>query len=374
MADLEGGVSGALGGAAAGAAIGTAVPGIGSAVGAVGGGLLGGVAGLFGSGGSTETGMTLPPSLEYRMINDAYSRFQLIEQDYKRVQQMTQFYEQRYNMLSEDMLQGVPEAEVRQKLGRQTADMAANLGMPVGDAIKQGFLSQDDINDLQMLAKLEDADLRDPRYEQARDQQKQQLMANLQRQGASPEMISQALQDFENTSTVGRFEVADQMRTTRSALISNRMGLRQGSQRMWFDMGSSVINTQMGLQNQWQNQMMGAAQLMNMGQQTAVTGIGLQAGLRGEQQGTYDALGQYKFSKDAKGYLKQDPFSTGQLQSYSSYKMDQQGAKMATQGGWNPLTGQRNAPSAQTAASGREMQARAAGLAQQEQDRVKRMA
>ena len=156
MADVEGGVSGAVGGATAGFAIGGPVgAGVGAAV--------GGIAGLFGGGGSTETGMTLPPSLEFRMINDAYSRFQLIEQDYQRVQQMTQYYESRYNSLSDQMMQGIPEAEIRTNMARQTAELAAGLGMPVGDAIKNGRLSQDDIDDMKALKELESADLKDPR-------------------------------------------------------------------------------------------------------------------------------------------------------------------------------------------------------------------
>jgi hypothetical protein len=367
MADVEGGVSGGLGGAAAGAAVGSVVPGIGTAVGAVAGGLLGGVAGLFGGGGSTETGLTLPPSLEFRMLNDAYTNFQRMEQDYKRTQQLTAFYEQKLNSISQQMLAGVPPDQIRSDMARQTADLAKNLGMPIGDALKNGFLSQDDIDDMKALKELESADLRDPRYEQAREQQKQQLMQNLQRQGASPQQISQALLDFENTSTIGRFEVADQMRTSRSALISNRMGMRQDSQRMWFDMGSSAINTQMGVQNSWGNQLANAGAMTQSAYQVGATGIGMNAALRGEMQNQYNQLGQYKFSKDAKGYMKSDPFSTGQFQNYGGYRSSLDAAKLNKNSQyWSHSQGRKDQFSAQS----REAAAKSAAEMERETARV----
>jgi len=323
----------------------------------------------FGGGGSSESGMTLPPSLEFRMLNDSFAQFQRMEQDYQRAQQLTQFYENKFNSLSEQMLAGIPSDQIRKNMATQTAELASQLGMPIGDAIKNGFLSQDDVDDIASLKELESQDFKDPAYEQARDQQKQQLMQNLQRQGASPQQISQALLDFENTSTIGRFQRSEELREHRAGMITNRMGVRQDTQKMWFDMGSSAINTQMNLQTGWGNQLANAATMAQSAYQVGVTGVGLNAALRGEQQGQYDKLGQYKFSKDAKGYMKTDPYSSGNFQSYQGYKMGQKGAREEKRG----MLQQRSfGNGTQQSVSGRQMQAQGVALNEQEQNRIKR--
>jgi len=285
------------------------------------------IGGLFGwGGGSSEQGITLPPALEFRMLNDSIRDFQRIEQDYARAQQLTQHYEQKFNKLSEMMLAGVPPDNIRREMATQTAQLATQLGMPVGDAIKNGFMSQEDLDDMAQLKELESEDFTDPRYEQERAQQQQRLMADLQRRGASPAVIQQALTDFENTSVMGRFTRSEELREHRAGMISGRMGLRQNTQKMWFDMGSSAINTQMNVQTGWGNQLANAGAMSQSAYQAGVAGIGINQQLRGEAQGKYDALGQYKLSGAAKGYMKQDPFTTGRVNSYSGYQAQQASA------------------------------------------------
>lgn len=284
-------------------------------------GIGGALGGLFGGGGGgSEQGMTLPPSLEFRMLNDMYTQFEQMKQDYSRISNTATAYEKKFNTLAQGIEANLPPEEMRRELARSTAELAQGLGMPIAEAMKQGFLTDMDMEDINKLKELETAEFRDPGYDKDRADQRQQLVQNLQRQGVSGQQLSQALASFDNETTIGAFNVAEQLRGSRSALISNRIGMRQGLQQQNFGFGQQALGAQLGALGQY-TQIAGAAgQMYGQGMQTFATGLGLQSALRGEQRDAYSTIGQYKFSKDAKNYMKTDPYSTGQFQSYAGWQ------------------------------------------------------
>lgn len=311
---------GALGGAASGAAIGSVAGPWGAAIGAGVGGVVGGLGGFFGGGGSKESGIRLPPELEFRMLEDAFRQFDQIKQDYERADKMYSTYEQRFNLLAQSSEANLPPEEMRRALAKNSADIALSMGQNIDDLIKNGFLSAEDKADIDSLKNLESQDFRDPRYDQARVTQKQQLMQNLQRQGASPEQISQALSNFDNESTLGAFSRAEELRTAQAARIGNRIGISSGLRQQGFGMAQNTLSSQLGALGSYGQLAGQTAGLYGMGMQAGTAGLAANQGLRGEGQNLYNQLGEYSFSKDSKNYLKSGLPQSGQSFTPQGFK------------------------------------------------------
>lgn len=328
MADVNAGVSGAASGAVAGGAIGSVIPGVGTAIGAGAGAVIGGLGGLFGGGGESEQGLRLPKELEFKMLDDAFANMERLKADYQRASQVYDLYQQRFDTLAQSNQANVPPDEIRKQLASNTADLAMSLGTSVQDAIKNGFLSSADMEDLKALKDLESQDFKDPAYEAARAQQKQQLLQNLQRQGASPQQISQAMTEFDNQSTIGGFQVSQQLRASQSALISNRIGVRQGLQQQNFGFGQGALASQLGALGQY-GQMIGqTGQLYGMGMQAAGQGFQIGQSLRQENQQMYKDLGGFIYSKQGKKYLQSGSPQSGNYMTPDRFKEVQAQAKV----------------------------------------------
>lgn len=314
-------IEGGLGGAATGAAVGTAVmPGIGTAIGAGAGAALGGLAGFFGGGGSKESGLRLPPELEFRMLEDAFRQFDQIKQDYERASKMYDTYEQRFNLLAQSSEANLPPEEMRRALAKNSADIALSMGQNIDDLIKNGFLSAEDKADIDSLKNLESQEFRDPRYDQARDQQKQQLLANLRRGGVEGEQLTQALANFDNESILGAFSRGEELRTAQAARIGNRIGISSGLRQQGFGMAQGTLNSQLGALGSYGNMIGQTAGLYGMGMQAGTAGLAANQGLRGEGQNLYNQLGEYSFSKDSKKYLKSGLPQSGQSFTPQGFK------------------------------------------------------
>lgn len=338
-AAASGALSGAMTGASVGASAGPWGAVIGGAVGAVGGGLMG----AFGSNGKSESGLKLPPELEFKMLEDSFNSMNQVKNDYAKAESMYKAYEDRFTMLAQAAEANLPPEETRRALAKSSADIALNMGLSLQDAVKNGFLTQSDEEDLNSLKALESQDFRDPAYDASRVQQKQQLMQNLQRQGASPQQISQALTDFDNTSVLGAFSRSEELRQSRAGLISNRIGIRSGLQQQNFGMAQSAVGTQLGVLGQSSQQIQGAANLYGMASQSGSAGLQTSQALRGELQNQYNQLGEFKFSSKAKQYLALGAPQSGQTltpdqvevqykQSMSDKVKDQLSPKNATIG------------------------------------------
>lgn len=326
-------IGGAISTGATGAAIGGSVGGAwGAAIGGAAGMLVGGVGGLL-SGGESEQGLKLPKELEFKMLDDAFANMEKLKADYQRASQVYDLYQQRFDTLAQSNQANVPSEEIRKQLASNTADLAMSLGTSVQDAIKNGFLSSADIEDLKALKDLESQDFKDPAYEAARAQQKQQLLQNLQRQGASPQQISQAMTEFDNQSTIGGFQVSQQLRASQSALISNRIGVRQGLQQQNFGFGQGALASQLGALGQY-GQMLGqTGQLYGMGMQAAGQGFQIGQSFRQENQQMYKDLGGFIYSKQSKKYLQSGSPQSGNYMTPDRFKevMDQKKKDEAAQ-------------------------------------------
>jgi hypothetical protein len=262
-----------------------------------------GLSSIWGGGSKTESGLKLPPELELQMLRDGFQNLQQIRSDYQKADTMYKQYESRFNLLAQSAEANVPPEEVRRALAKNSADIALSMGQSIDDVIKNGFLSAEDKADIESLVALESQDFRDPAYDQARAQQKQQMMANLQRSGASPQQISQALTEFDNASVLGAFSRGEELRASRAGLISNRIGMRQGLQQGNFNMALGAMGAQQNVLSNAASQLQGAANLSGMGFQAAQGGLQTSQALRAELQNQYSQFGEYKFSKTAKKFL-----------------------------------------------------------------------
>lgn len=319
--DIQNATNGAVSGASMGSMAGPFAAG----VGAVAGGLLG----LFGGGGQTQTsGLTLPPELEYQYLQDFSKQREQLQQLYTQSTQMAQQYQERFNILSDTMSGLIPAKESLAALTSNTLSLVNASGQSVQDLVKNGFLSDSDMEDLNSLKALESADFKDPVFEKARSDEKLRLLQQMRRGGASDQQIQQFLSRFDMDTTLGSFQASQQLKQSQAGLISNRIGIGQQVRQGNFGIAQQQIQTGLQAGSQYAGLIGQQGSLNQAGYQIGSTGIQQQQQILDQQQQGYTTAGGFKFSKTAKNLIKQGkvegigavPITSGQKQMTDAEK------------------------------------------------------
>ena len=291
--------TGAATGAAGGAAMGTSVmPGWGTAVGAVAGGLLGAFGG--GGGSSSSQGMTLPPELEYQYLQDFSAQRDQLHQLYQQSAQLAQTYQDRFSILSDTLSGSLPSKDSLSALTNNTLSLINVSGQSAHDLAANGFLSSQDLADLNSLISLESADFKDPVFDKSRADEKWRLVQQLRKGGASDQQMQQAIARFDMDTTLGSFQASQQLKQSQSALISNRIGLSASLRQQNYGQVQGAIGNGMGAIGQFGAIAGQIGQLGQAGYQIGSTGIQQQQQIQQGMNQNYTTAGGFKFSNTAK--------------------------------------------------------------------------
>jgi hypothetical protein len=284
---------------------------------------------LFGGGGSSESGLTLLPEQEFAMLEQSWKAFDQMKADYERAQTMFKTYEDRFNTISKGMEANIPSEKLRSQLATSTAKIALASGKSMEQLIADGMITKEAKADFDRLKEIESQDFRDPRYDQARGQQKQQLMQNLQRQGASPAAINQAMAQFENETAIGAFTVAQELRTQEAGRITGRMGLQQDMRVSNQGILQNVLGMQMANLQGYSNMATQVAGVAQQGFSAGVAGLEYNRVARSDSQGLYNQLGEFKMSKDARAYSASGIPQDGNSMSPTAFRTRESKVKAA---------------------------------------------
>lgn len=279
------------------------------------GAIIGGVAsgisalgGLFKKNKKSSSGYTLPEAFQYDMIDNFEERMAQMQADLQKLDTMEQYFTQKMDMYQAAIDGQILDADVTKGLQEMNVSLIQSLGVSAQELADNGFLSSADMADLQALKELEAADYEDPRLKRELDEQKAQLLADMRRNGASPQEISQALNQFDVQAREAKFARSQELKQSQAGLISNRMGLRQGTIGQNINIANNSIAQTSGLlqsnlatigfgSEMANNRLAGQSSLLQMGQ-----------GLRQEQQLAYTNLGEFKFSGRGKDYARRKSY------------------------------------------------------------------
>jgi hypothetical protein len=259
----------------------------------------------FGKGGSKETsGYTLPPEIEYQFIEYANQWLDQANQDYQRLTEVENAYQQKLDIYAKGVEGTLLSDTDIQALNESTMNIAKNMGMSAEELVSQGFLGQDDVDAINELRALEDANFSDPRLDNQLSDERAKLEQDLARSGVSPAQRAQALAEFDRRADESRFTRAEEMRTGKFNRLTQTFGMRKDAQAMNFGLASGTVNMNQGLINQQRegyNQLGNfATQGFNASHQTLQS----QAALREQQKGIFQTLGEFKFSGAAQSDLR----------------------------------------------------------------------
>jgi hypothetical protein len=222
--------SGIAGGAATGAVAGPP----GAMIGAVAGGIFATLGTIFGSDpqGPSMHDKELPPAYELQMLKEFENSLKLIQESYGKFDQISREYVDRIDLIDAGLANQIPSDQLQKQLAESSARIALGLGQNAEELVKNGFLTADDIADLQKVRELDGASLDDlvsaaPEIDKGRKQLEQELARN----GVSPAARAMALQDFTMNATDvvrnRRFQDMEVKSNLRNQGFSQTMGTQQ---------------------------------------------------------------------------------------------------------------------------------------------------
>ena len=251
-------------------------------------------------GGSSESGMTLPPQLQYEMLQSSTKSLQFMEQNYEKIGELSAAYDARINTIAAGIEGTMLSEDVMKQLTESSANIALQLGAGAEDLIANGFLDEDDIRRIEELDQYNDQDFVDQQFEQEHDQQRSALEQQLLRDGRSMAEIAQTLSVFDSQKSVERQQRGEILRSGTFDRGLATLSAKQDIRAQNFGQLSDVFRGQQQLVAGQQNSLFNLA---NLRQNQAATQSGLidqQQGVLSQQQEQYDAVGAYKL-RDAKG-------------------------------------------------------------------------
>lgn len=265
---------------------------------------------IFGSG-SQVSGLEIPGAYEIDLLSTIDENITQIEADRARVAELAAAYETRTETYRGILEGTIPNTVALNALRDTSASIALNMGQSTQELVANGFLDQEDVDDLAALEKLDREDFADPALEAKLAEQKARLEQELTRDGVGPSGIAQALTQFEQDAEISRFQRANELRRERGASINQRIGIRSGLREQGFNratQGFSLLSSELNrigstasaLQNMNQNQLSAGANLVSMNQ-----------ALRGERFSQYQALGEFDLSKNARRLIERGIIGPG---------------------------------------------------------------
>lgn len=289
-----------------GAAMGSAMGPVGTAVGAA-AGLFAGLAGMFGSDPAQQTAqrLVLPPELELDMLNRVNQNMQRLQSGFSQIDTLTREYTQRLNLVDQAISGQIPSNEVQKQLADSSARIAAGLGLSGEELVKNGFLTNQDLKDLETIKGIESKTLDElSQQSEGINKQKQQLTQQLLRSGASPAVIQQALNDFTSTAI-------ESVRNRAYEDIHQRTALRESGL-------NQTLSMQQGLQSELGRINQLNQSRLNLGQnilEAGVGGVNLQNQLSQSMLDQYNQVGQYKLSKRTNRAIARGEVGPGSYQA-----------------------------------------------------------
>lgn len=288
-----------------------AVAEIAQGVGAVAQGI-GAIASLFG-GSEQVQGLTLPSEYELVFLEQFDQNLEQLNQDLVIVDNANQAFQDRVSALEGVLNASIPPAEALTRLRDSSLRIAESLGLGAEELVSNGLLDDSDIEDLNTLKDLENQDFRDPRLESQIRDERARLEQELRRSGAGPATRAQALADFDQRAEERRFSTNLELRSNQSALVSNRVGLKQRLResnlaRTLNSLGA--LNAQTDLARQGINQ---AGQLASARFQVASQTVQQRQLLRTASEQAFTNLGQFDFSKRTRRLLEAGEVGPGAL-------------------------------------------------------------
>lgn len=263
------------------------------------------ITGFFGSllGGAddpTEGGLysqKLPPGYELELLKNFEKQMKTLNDAYGTVDKISKEYTDRISIIEQGLQNLIPAADLQKALAESAGRIAQGLGASAEELVKNGFLTQADADELTRLKALDQTSatelaLKDPTTRRERDQ----LMQQLRRGGASASVIDQALRDFDIKSAeaikLGQVERGVGLLQTGAALR------QQGYQQATGSLGA--VQGELGrIQGVYNNQ----AQLASERYQTQAAAEAVKIGLGSEEMSRYERLGKFKFSADTTSRL-----------------------------------------------------------------------
>lgn len=283
--------------------------------------------GIFGNK-KTEQGMTLPGFMGYEYIDQMSKNLEQINADMEKLSKLETYVNAKYDMMDKAISGQILPQDMQKQLMDMNMGLATSLGMSAQELAANGFMTEDDVNDLNRLKELESENLTDPRLENQLKEQKAQLMADMQRSGASPQEITQALGRFERDAEETRFTRANELRQSQGSMIQTRMGLRQGTQAF----GQQQVMTSMGANQGMLDNSNNAVNMMsNLTQGRVNTGLAIGAqnsALRADANSQYTTAGQMKFDGGQKQYINQGNNRDGAESGFNQFNKYKEHSKM----------------------------------------------
>lgn len=254
------------------------------------------IGGLFGNE-KTESGMTLPPTLQLEMLQGARRSFEMLQKNMASVDDIVKAYDERIDLISKGIQNTIPESEVLEQLTNNSAKIALGLGADAQQLIEDGFLDQDDIERIEALDQLNDQEFVDQQFEQEFSQQRAALEQQLMRDGRSMAEISQTLMQFDSQKAVERQQRGESLRTGAFnrglATLQAQSGLRQQN----FNNALQGFNAQQQVLGNAQNQFGNLANIAGQQAQMNFSGMNQQVNMAGARQSLFNSLGQFKLSQ-----------------------------------------------------------------------------
>lgn len=295
-----------------------AIAGIGAAASGV-GNLVGGVGSAFAPGQPTGR-LSMPPELEVSFLNQMTEAQRVLSENIQRNRNLTSSFNEKINVLDSLSRGDLPQADAVARLRSLNSQIAQSFGENASEAVKNGFLSEADLADLNELKSVQSQDFVDPRFEQDAQKQRSILEQELARRGASPSVRAQALAQFDNQLSVNRFQNTQNLRESQSNLIAQRLGVRSATAGQNQQQALNSFNAlQQGINS---NQQAGSNLLTIAGAQIQGNQQLQQASLSNidASRQIFSTLGQTDFSGGTRKLLRQGNVGPGNVSGQTGLK------------------------------------------------------
>lgn len=265
---------------------------------------------LFGGGDAPPdpNAKELPPELEFDMLNKHEEFLRNASETYGKIDTLAKEYDQRLSIIDAGLNNLLPKAELQKALAESATRLATQLGVGAEELAKNGFLTSQDIADMNELKALEGKSSEElVKTDDALQRERASLEQKLrQNPGLSRSARESILRDFDmragETVRQGRFERG-------SALINQRGALRESG----FNQATSSLGAMQSELGRYQG---------IYGQQSAIAGERFATGVAAETtkigvgqaiQDQFDKLGKYKFSDKTKLSISAGQVGPGSL-------------------------------------------------------------
>ena len=279
-----------------------AAPAIIGAVGTVG---AAGIQAATAGGGSSVSGFQLPPEYELQLLDQFDQNISDAQRSYQEYGMAADAYTKRLDVYQKQLSNLMPSAQAQRELAQTNMQLVQSLGKDANELVKNGFMTQADIDQMQQLQGIGRGEYQNQVTENQIADQKRQLEQDLSRAGVSPTQRQIALSQFEQGAQRQREQAGNTQFARVQSILSGQSQLRQ--------QGFNQALGTLGAQNQALGMIWQGTQA-RMGIDQAKYGVaGDQQKIQREQR--QDSIGQYQeLGKFVLSDRTQNALAGGQLQ------------------------------------------------------------